>query len=106
MNLQISQHQTVHVISLQGDLDASSALSLDNAIKDLLQQNVKKLVINCRGLDYVSSAGLGVFISYLTEFESKNVWFALMGVNEKILETLNLLGLTPMLNLIDALPNG
>ncbi len=94
-----------YIISIDGDLDASSALQLDTAIKQALELNEKSIVINCKKLNYVSSSGLGVFISYLAEFEKDNIYFALLHVKDKILNTLNILGLTKLLHIIEKLPN-
>lgn len=105
MNLSTAQVNGYYVISVEGDLDASSALQLDVAIKKALEQKVSKLVIDCGKLNYVSSSGLGVFISYLSDFETNKVYFALLHVQEKILNTLNILGLTKLLNIIDKIPN-
>ena len=105
MIITTSREKDYYIIAINGDLDASSALSLDAAIKEALEQKINKLVINCEQLNYVSSAGLGVFISYLSEFESDNIYFALMNVKEKILNTLNILGLAKLLNIIEKFPD-
>jgi len=93
------------IIALDGDLDASSALQLDTAIKEALEQNKTNIVIDCNKLNYVSSSGLGVFISYLSDFQKDNIYFALMNVKEKILNTLDILGLTKLLNIIERIPD-
>jgi anti-sigma B factor antagonist len=92
------------IIAIDGDLDANSALLLDTAISKALEQNKMYIVIDCQHLKYVSSAGLGVFIAYLSEFESKKIYFALMSVQEKIINVLDILGLSKLVNIIDKLP--
>ncbi|MFN0048274.1 MAG: STAS domain-containing protein [Cytophagales bacterium] len=105
MNTSIITERGFYIITLDGDLDASSALQLDTEIKKALEQNEKKIVIDCSKLNYVSSSGLGVFISYLSDFEKDKIYFALLHVKDKIINTLNILGLTKLLNIIEKLPN-
>jgi anti-sigma B factor antagonist len=105
MNIKVVIENGFTIISLDGDLDASTAIQLDTAIKHELEQKATKIVIDCNKLNYVSSSGLGVFISYLSDFEKENIYFALLNVKEKILNTLNILGLTKLLNIIGSLPN-
>lgn len=92
------------VISIVGDLDASSSIHLDNAIKEALEQNQHSIVIDCSKLEYVSSAGLGVFISYLSEFEEKKVYFALLNVQPTVIHIIELLGLDKIVSIIEQLP--
>ncbi|MDX2191015.1 MAG: STAS domain-containing protein [Bacteroidota bacterium] len=105
MKLTSEKSNSFIIISLDGDLDASSSLMLDSAINNALEQNEKKIVIDCTKLDYVSSAGIGVFISYLNDFESKQVYFALMNVKSNIITTLQILGLEKLVPVIDKLPD-
>jgi anti-sigma B factor antagonist len=94
-----------HIVALDGDLDANSALLMDTALKKAIEQNEKRIVIDCQNLNYVSSAGLGVFIAYLSDFETLEIYFALMSVKEKILNVLEILGLSKLVNIIDKLPH-
>ena len=51
-------------ISIIGDLDANGAINLDNLIKKAIEDKFYKIIVDCQQLSYISSAGLGVFISY------------------------------------------
>lgn len=99
----LTQNNT-HIIQVIGDVDASTCLVLDTAIATAIQQNCKSIVIDCNQLQYISSAGLGVFVSYLSDFETQNIYFALMGVNENVKNILNILGLEKLVKIIDQLP--
>jgi anti-sigma B factor antagonist len=105
MTIETYKTNNFYIINLNGELDASSALSLDSAIRQALDNQEKKIIVNCADLRYVSSAGLGVFISYLSEFEKDGIYFALMTVKENVLTTLEILGLEKLVNIIDKIPN-
>ena len=53
-------------ILVVGEVDASSSIELDNAIKAAFESE-KKIIVDLSGLDYISSAGLGVFVSHLED---------------------------------------
>lgn len=90
-----------HVIKVSGDIDASSSIYLDKAISDALDQNCDRIIIDCQELNYISSAGLGVFMSYIEEFNNRKVRLALFGLNEKVLNVFQILGLDQLLQIVE-----
>jgi len=88
-------------IKVIGDVDASSSLELDNAINGVVQGGSKKILINGQELHYISSAGLGVFMSYLQDFEKENIRMALFGLNEKVENVFKILGLDQLISMVD-----
>ncbi|MES2730798.1 MAG: STAS domain-containing protein [Bacteroidota bacterium] len=99
MEIQVSNEDTFYVISIDGDLDASSSILLDNALKEATIQGEKKILVDCRRLNYISSAGLGVFMSYLQEFENNHTSLILFGVSIKIKDVFQILGLDQLLTI-------
>ena len=53
-----------------GEVDASSSIYLDESISEATN-SYTKILVNCTQLDYISSAGLGVFMSYINDMEEK-----------------------------------
>lgn len=89
-----------YIIALKGDLDASSSILLDDAIREGLTHNPFTIWIDCAELYYISSAGLGVFISHLQDFELKSIPLVLFSVRkpvENVFDVLGLNGLIPIL---------
>lgn len=87
-------------IALRGELDASSSILLDDSLRDGLTKNPRSIQVDCAGLRYISSAGLGVFISHLQELRAKAiplVLFALRQPVENVFQVLGLDGLLPIL---------
>lgn len=85
--------QGVAVVSVKGELDASSALIFDNALEAVITEQPTSILIDCSTLEYVSSPGIGVFISRHGECQDKNIRFALCNVSSKISNVLKILGL-------------
>ncbi len=100
MEITNSTEEDIHFISVNGDLDASSSIMLDKAIKDALAQNIKTIIVDCTHLNYISSAGLGVFMSYIEEFETNGVQLVIYGLSEKVKNVFKILGLDQLLNIV------
>lgn len=94
-----------YVIKIEGDVDASSSIHLDQAIDDAIKQNYRKVLIDCKKLNYISSAGLGVFMSHIEEFEAKNIDLVLFGLNDKVKNVFQILGLDQLLTIVDSREN-
>jgi len=97
MNLSTEQEQDVHIIHIEGDLDASSSIILDTAMYEAINKPEKAILIDCERLNYISSAGLGVFMSHLSDLEEKNIFFALYGMSEKVKNVFEILGLEQLI---------
>jgi anti-sigma B factor antagonist len=93
------QEDTADVIAVIGEIDASSSIELDLAIAKSVGEGFKKILVDCSALEYISSAGLGVFMSYIEEFKDKGVLMVLFGMKEKVENTFSILGLSDLLNI-------
>lgn len=81
---------------LRGYLDAHTAPDLEDAIGNLVKGGKNKIVINLRELDYISSAGLGVFMAFIEEIRESGGDIKLAELKPKVFTVFDLLGF-PML---------
>ena len=88
------------LIEVHGEIDASSSIELDDALKNAAE-SASQILIDLSGLEYISSAGLGVFISYLEELKKNEVKLVIFGLNDKVLEVFEILGLQHLMNIKD-----
>lgn len=86
------------LITVNGEIDASSSIELDNAIKEAANSSTR-IMIDLSGLDYISSAGLGVFISYLEELKKKEARLVVFGLQENVYEVFQILGLQHLMTI-------
>ena len=93
------QEDGTDVLAIVGEIDASSSLDLDLAIAKSVGEGYRKIIIDCSALEYISSAGLGVFMSYIEEFREKKIKMVLFGLREKVAHTFSILGLADLLNI-------
>ena len=88
-----------YIIAVDGDVDASSSILLDEAIAKAVQESQQHILIDCVNLNYISSAGLGVFMSYIEELKAKNIRMVLFGLSERVENVFQVLGLDQLLNI-------
>ena len=93
------QEDGADIISVIGEIDASSSIELDLAIARSVGEGFKKILVDCSALEYISSAGLGVFMSYIEELREKNIPMVIYGMKEKVANTFHILGLADLLQI-------
>lgn len=88
------------LILIQGEVDASSSIYLDEALQQAFRSNAERILVDCRELHYISSAGLGVFMSYIQEMETSNKRLVLFNMSEKVYKVFEILGLHQILTIV------
>lgn len=87
------------ILSLIGEIDASNSVELDEVILEMVQGGVRNILVDCSQLEYISSAGLGVFMSYLEEFQEKEIKLVIFGLKDKVFQVFNILGLDQLIKI-------
>ncbi|MBM3169688.1 MAG: STAS domain-containing protein [Bacteroidetes bacterium] len=100
LQLEKQKKGTNDLLRLIGEVDASNSLILDQAIQELIQEGISTLLIDGSKLTYISSAGLGVFMSYLEEFKEKGISLVIFGLNDQVKEVFKILGLDKLIPLV------
>jgi anti-sigma B factor antagonist len=88
----IKTGDNVDRIYLKGELDAHTAPELENAISNLLLKGRTNFLINFKELDYISSAGLGVFMAFIEEIRQKGGDIKMAEMRPKVFSIFDLLG--------------
>lgn len=87
------------ILEVAGEIDASNSVMLDEAITGLVGKGSTSILVDCSGLEYISSAGLGVFMSYLEDFEEKNISLKIFGLTPNVFEVFKILGLDQVISI-------
>ena len=101
MDLNLIFENGILDIHIHGELDANSSLQLDEVIKVALSEGKTRIIVNCINLRYISSAGLGVFISHLDELNKTNGRFIFYYMSEGVYNTFKILGLNDIMTITD-----
>lgn len=90
-------------ISPNGDLDASSSIQVDETVQKWLQNGVLFFHIDCSNLTYISSAGLGVFMSYMEEINQNGGKMVFSNMTPKVFNVFELLGLNQVMTIVESI---
>lgn len=82
------------LLTLKGFLDAHTYEELENKVNALFGTKVYKLVFDLTGLDYISSAGAGVFIGAIGTAQENDGNIVLVSPTSNVKDVFDLLGLS------------
>lgn len=93
----------ISVITLDGFVDAHTAPNFENAIQSELDAGHVRIVVDCSKLNYISSAGLGVFMSFVEEVRDQNGDIKISGLAPKVRHTFEILGFHDLFEMTDTM---
>ena len=87
------------VIAVSGRLETITAPQLDAEIQGL-PDNVAELLMDISSLEYVSSAGLRVFLVAHKKMKSRGGTMKISGANASVKKVFDITGFSPILNFV------
>jgi anti-sigma B factor antagonist len=97
-----AQQGDVTVLSLDGYLDAHTAPEFERAIQSEIDGGRVRLVVDGQQLRYISSAGLGVFMSFIEELREKGGDIKICCLVPKVQQIFEILGFQAIYDLVDS----
>lgn len=82
------------LLMLAGSVDAYNSEILSTRLEELLEKGCYKLVINCAGLKFISSSGMGVFMSIEDDLAENHGGLKFVAVPDKIMNVFQKVGLS------------
>ena len=95
MTMEIKRNTDVIILELIGRLDTTTAPALDKTINENLN-NIKNLILDFRGLEYISSAGLRVLLSTQKKMQQIGT-MKVINVSEEVFEVFEITGFADIL---------
>ena len=93
------QQNGVCLLHLKGFLDAHTAAQFEAVIQRHVANGDVRLVVNCEELNYISSAGLGVFMSFIEELREQGGDIRIASLISKVRQVFEILGFTEIFEL-------
>lgn len=97
-SIAVDQASANAVLRLVGVLDAHTAPELEKALSDLLESGKLRVVLDFKGVDYVSSAGFGVLLGAIHGFRLEGGDIKVASLSEPIRRIFNMLGFQRVLD--------
>lgn len=102
MELKQFDKGNVTVIQLEGKLmGGPDATQLHESLHKLINADIKNVVIDLKGVDWINSSGLGILISGLTTVRNSGGNLCLAHASEKIKNILNITKLSSVFSSYD-----
>lgn len=102
--LQTSQQDGLSIITLEGFVDAHTAPQFESAVQTEMDAGRTKIIVDCSKLNYISSAGLGVFMSFIEELRETGGDIKICGLVPKVKHTFDILGFQDIFDMVDDVP--
>jgi anti-sigma B factor antagonist len=99
-----SEQGGVAVLALEGYLDAHTAPQFEKAIQEEHLAGRNRIAVDCSGLTYISSAGLGVFMSFIEEIREAGGDIKLAAIIPKVYQVFEVLGFPALFDIVDDVP--
>ncbi len=82
----------ISILNLQGFLDAHTAPDFEAELQKLINEKRYNIVVNLDGLQYISSAGLGVFMGVIEDVRNNGGDLKICCASPKVFKVFDLLG--------------
>lgn len=93
LRIDVDEVGDVSICSLHGFVDRHTIALLDSTLADLLERGRARIVIDCAELTYISSNGMGVFISYVSKARAQGGDIKLCNLRDVARTVITMLGL-------------
>lgn len=103
MTIEKTQQDGVTILTLGGRVDALYSGHLDKAFADAFAEGDRRFVWDCKGLTYISSAGLRSVLQAMKRLKAENGAFVLCNCPHPIMEMLEISGFQQLLTIKDDL---
>ena len=84
MKTELKEENNDLVMYFEGRLDTASAPEADQAVAPLKESSGHDIILDCSKLDYISSAGLRIFLSILKSAKPKGDHVYIRGISNDI----------------------
>ncbi len=82
----------ISVLHIAGFLDAHTVPKFEDSLQKLINEKRFNIIVNLKTLDYISSAGLGVFMGFIEDIREKGGDIKLSNLSDKVYKVFDLLG--------------
>ncbi len=103
MDIVITRDGDISVLDIRGRLDALSAPQLEERLNAWFDEQQTKLVCSLKDLEYISSAGLRVFLTTAKKMKARNGKFCMAGLRENVKEVFAISGFIALIPSYDTL---
>lgn len=106
MEITESKQDNTAILQLKGRLDVTTTPDLEKKITDMLEAGEKNFLIDMESLDYISSAGLRIFLVLLKKTKAISGKVVLCALQEHVHEVFEVSGFTSIFTICSDVDEG
>lgn len=95
------QAGSIQILDLEGDLDAHTAPDFEAAIRKCIDGEQHRIIVHGTKLEYISSAGLGVFMAFIEEVRDRGGDIKISALQPRVYNVFDLLGFPVLFDIMD-----
>ncbi len=99
-NIRSADGVTATLAEMTGSIDATTVESFSSVMDKLLEKDVKRLVLDCAGIKYINSTGLGILLKYVDAYSERGGGIVFTRVPQKVMLVMEMLGFNALFNIV------
>lgn len=99
MKINSVKKDDVTSLVVEGKLDTNTAPQAQEALDELVEEGARKILLDFRSLDYISSAGLRVLLATAKKLRASGGALRLCNLNETVAEVFQISGFNAIFDL-------
>lgn len=92
----------IQILDLSGELDAHTASELEAAIQKCINDQQVHIIVHGSDLQYISSAGLGVFMAFIEEIRERGGDIKIASLQPRVYNVFDLLGFPVLFDIVES----
>lgn len=102
LKVQVQEKDLCRVMYPNGYINAHTVQDFEKVIQTILEQDQYCILINCKGMEYINSSGLGVLMGVIEEIQENQGFLYLSNMNETVFNIFDTLGFTHLFRVFDS----
>jgi len=98
MEITIHDNNDVKIAQFDGELETNTSHDAEVCLNKLLDEGVKKILVDFEKLDYISSAGLRVLLATAQKLKAEDGALRVCSLNETVQEVFDISGFSTILS--------
>ena len=99
MNVQVASSADFKIVSVEGRVDTTNANEFEKVMMEVIDGGCSKIILNCAGLNYISSSGLRIFLIVQKKMMAVKGVFRLCNMQPGIREIFEISGFTSIFSI-------
>lgn len=100
MEIQIIKEGDIDVLKISGRVDTTTSALLEESVSPYFSKTGSKVMFECEDMEYISSAGLRVFLTAHKNIAMKGGGFTVRNLKPQVKSVFDMTGFSKILNII------